>query len=72
MHVLRNIEARSRIIVAVEKHYIIPCTCLRACSLAYAAHNAYTPYCDVICSLWLHHSFRHYRMKGTIFGKKVI
>jgi hypothetical protein len=50
MYVLRNTEARSRIIVAVEKQQglrINICLCMRACSLAYAACDAYTPYCDV-------------------------
>ena len=55
MHVQRNIEARSRIIVAVEKTinitYSCVCAYVRACSLAYPACNLYAPYCVVICSL---------------------
>jgi hypothetical protein len=58
MYVQRNVEARSRIIVAVEKRFVCPCVreprrvgfCMRAraCSLAYPAFNAYAPYCHVI------------------------
>ena len=54
------------------------CVCVRrarvrACSLAYPAHNAYAPYCDVICDpLRLHHLFRHYLINGTIFEKEKV
>jgi hypothetical protein len=43
------------------------------CNLAYAACNAYAPYCDVICGpLGLHHIFRHHLINGAIFGKKLL
>jgi hypothetical protein len=48
------------------------CMCARACSLAFPTYNAYAPYCDVICGLWLHRIFRHYLINGTIFGKKLL
>ena len=43
---------------------------ISACGLANPGRNAYAPYCDVICGLWLHHIFRHYLINGTTFGKK--
>ena len=46
--------------------------CVRVCSLAYPACNAYAPYCDVICGLCLHDIFRHYLINGTIFGKTLL
>jgi hypothetical protein len=60
-----------------NKYYIFVCVracaclCVRACSLAYPACNAYAPYCDVICGPHsLHHIFRHYLINGAIFGKE--
>ena len=55
----RNTVSQWRITVAVEKHevlHISACAhaCVRACSLAYPACNAYGPHSDVICGLWLH------------------
>ena len=47
--------------------YFCACVCARACNLTNPACNV-PPYC--LRSLWLHHIFRHYLTKGTIFGKK--
>ena len=47
------------------------CMGVRACSLAYPACSSYTPYCDIICGIWLHHIFRHYLIKDTISEKKM-
>jgi hypothetical protein len=42
------------------------------CGFANPSRNAYAPYYYVICGpLWLHQIFRHYFIKGAIFGKKV-
>jgi hypothetical protein len=40
--------------------------CLRTCTLTYPACNAHAQY--FLRPLWLHEIFRHYHIKGTIFG----
>jgi hypothetical protein len=83
MYVIRNIQVRSRIIVAVEKQEILLislCACarlwipvrmrLRACSLANPECNAYASYCDVICGPLSPPVLRHYLINGAIFEKK--
>ena len=45
---------------------------VRACSLAYPVCNSCTPCCDSLWCLWIHRIFRHYLIKGTIFGKKLL
>jgi hypothetical protein len=83
---IRNNEARSRIIVAEEKrcvtYFWVACVrvlgregvCIRVlvCSLAYPAGNTYAPYCDNLWPLWLHHIFRHYLVNSAIFGQKLL
>jgi hypothetical protein len=56
MCIWRNTEARSRIIVAVEKHHVLHiCVCVwvcmrvRACCHAHPAGTTYAPYYGVIC-----------------------
>ena len=44
--------------------------CLRAYRLIYPARNA-PPYCHLRL-LWFHHTFRHYLINATIFGKKLL
>jgi hypothetical protein len=68
--ILRRVHVTT---VAVEKQYYISVfmgsnMCLRACILTYAACNAHEPHC--LPPLWLHHVFRHYLIKVTIFGEK--
>jgi hypothetical protein len=41
------------------------------CSLNYLASNAHAPYCP-LWPVWLHHTFSHYSIKGTIFGKMLL
>ena len=41
----------------------------RTCSLTYPACNADTP---CLRLLWLHHTFRHGLITGTIFGKTLL
>jgi hypothetical protein len=48
------------------------CMPMRARCLAHSACNAYAPYCDVICGLWLQQIFRQYLINSTIFGGKKI
>ena len=50
------------------------CMCMRvrACILANAPCNTYTPYCDVICDPSGSTIFRHYLINGTIFEKKLL
>jgi hypothetical protein len=69
-----------------NKYYLLICVCVRAratgsvgvCirvraySLAYPAHNTYAPYCDIINGPWRRHICRHYLIKSTIFGKKLM
>ena len=80
MYVSRNTEACSRIHSCHGKVlHISVCVCvcvvvgagvcLRACKLTKPTYNA-PPYYH-LRPLWLHHIFRHYLIKGTIFGKKV-
>jgi hypothetical protein len=56
------------------------CACVRfglfmrvhASSLVYPVRNSYAPYCDVIVApRYPPHFFRHYLIKGAIFGKKL-
>ena len=47
---------------------VFGCEYLHACNLANPACDA-PPY--YFRPLWLHHIFRHYLIKGTIFGKRV-
>ena len=44
--------------------------CLRACSLTYP--TCYTPPYWHLRPLWLHHTFRHYLIHGTIFRKTLL
>ena len=44
--------------------------CLSACSLTNPARDA--PPCCHLRPLWLHQFVRHYLIKGTIFGKKLL
>jgi hypothetical protein len=62
-----------------EKTVLHICVCVCVCVYGRVHHRecvrlimAYAPYCDVIYGLWLHQSFRHYLINGTIFGKKLL
>ena len=75
MYVERNIEAPSRIIVDVKKqyeYYLLVCVCMRACSLANPASNAYAPYCDVIRGPSVYTIFFDIFINGATFGKTLL
>jgi hypothetical protein len=63
-------------VLACMRDYVCGCKCksagmcLRACILTYTPYNA-LPYCH-LRPLWFHHIFRHFLIKGTIFGKKLL
>jgi hypothetical protein len=51
-----------------EKYYIV---LMYVCSLTYLACSAHAPCCH-LWPAWLYHDFPHYRINGTIFGKKFL
>jgi hypothetical protein len=56
-----------------NKYYLLVCVCMRACSLANPARNAYTPYCDVTCDSSVSTNFSTLTHKWCDFrGKKVV
>jgi hypothetical protein len=73
-------EARSQIIIAVEKQQVFhmcagawasACACVQLALLIHFATRMGHIVTSFVASFFLHHIFRHYLINGTIFGKKL-